>query len=154
MTDDPPADDAADDELLSRLRALAAERDPVPGHVLAAARAALTTRRLDEELAALVADSALAGAGQVRAGDAQLRVLTFETADVSLELQVEYRDERVTVRGLVTGASGEAVVEVAGERHAVAIDEGWFAVADLPRGATRVTVPGPRGPIITSWVQL
>jgi hypothetical protein len=148
MTDEPGGPlDAADERLLARLRDVAAEYDPVPADVLAAARAALTTRRLDEELAALVADSALADAG-VRAARPEVRLLTFEAADVSLELQVEYRDDRVSVRGLVTGAAGDAVVEVAGERHAVPIDEGWFAVTGLPRGATRVSVAGTT----TSWV--
>ena len=150
MTDEPDdRQDAADERLLARLRDTAAQYDPVPEHVLAAARAALGTRRLDEELAALVADSALADAG-VRAEAPAVRLLTFESAEVSLELQVEYRDDRVAVRGLVTGATGEAVVEVAGERHAVPIDDGWFAVTGLPRGATRVTVPGTT----TSWVHL
>jgi hypothetical protein len=142
-------DDPAIEELMARLRDAAAVADPVPGHVLAAARAALDTRRLDEELAALVADSALADAG-VRAADAEVRLLSFEAADVTLELQVEYRGDEVAVRGLVTGAAGDAVVEVAGVRHTVPVDEGWFAVTGLPRGATRVRV----GSIVTSWVQL
>jgi hypothetical protein len=141
--------DPALEELMARLRNAAAELDPVPAHVLAAARAALDTRRLDEELAALVADSALADAG-VRAADAEVRLLSFEAADVSLELQVEYRGDDVSVRGLVTGATGDAVIEVAGERHTAPVDEGWFAVTGLPRGATRVHI----GPIVTSWVQL
>lgn len=151
MTDYDPDNplDPAEEELMARLRNAAAELDPVPDHVLAAARAALSTRRLDEELAALVADSALADAG-VRAADAEVRLLSFETADVSLELQVEYRGGEVAVRGLVTGAAGDAVVEVAGERHTALVDEGWFAVTGLPRGATRVRV----GSIVTSWVQL
>ncbi len=141
--------DPAEEELMARLRAAAAELDPVPQHVLAAARAALATRRLDEELATLVADSALADAG-VRAADADVRLLSFEAGEVSLELQVEYRGDEVSVRGLVTGAAGDAVVEVAGERHPVPVDEGWFAVTGLPRGATRVVV----GTVVTSWVQL
>jgi len=144
----------SDDELLARLRNAANELDPVPEHVLAAARAAITTRRLDEELAELIADSALAGAVGVRAAGEEVRLLSFESADVSLELQVEYQGAEVAVRGLVTGATGEAVVEVAGTRHAAPIDDGWFAVTGLPRGATRVSVPGPAGPVVTSWVQV
>lgn len=144
----------SDEELLARLRNAANELDPVPEHVLAAAQAAITTRRLDEELAELLADSALVGSGGVRAADAEVRLLSFEAADVSLELQVEYRGEAVSVRGLVTGATGEAVVEVAGTRHAVPIDDGWFAVTGLPRGATRVSVAGLGGPVVTSWVRL
>jgi|tagenome__1003787_1003787.scaffolds.fasta_scaffold20576607_2 hypothetical protein len=139
----------SDDEMLARLRNAANELDPVPEHVLAAARAAITTRRLDEELAELIADSALVDSA-VRAAGGEVRLLSFEAADVSLELQVEYRGDEVSVRGLVTGTTGEAVVEVAGTRHTVPIDDGWFAVTGLPRGATRVSVPG----VVTSWVRL
>lgn len=154
MNDEPGVPpDPADEQLMARLRNAAAAHDPVPDHVLAAARAALDTRRLDEELAALVADSALADVG-VRAVESEVRLLTFEAADVSVELQVEHAADRVSVRGLVTGATGDVVIEVAGERHPVPIDEGWFAVTGLPRGATRVSVPGPGGPVVTSWVQL
>jgi len=143
-----------DDELMARLSAAAAEFDPTPDQVLAAGRAALLTRRLDEELVALVADSELAGAGQVRATGADVRLLAFETADVSLELQVEFAGARAVIRGLVTGASGEAVIEVAGERHVAPIEEGWFTATDLPAGATRVRVTTARGPVVTSWVHL
>ncbi|WP_158847755.1 hypothetical protein [Saccharothrix deserti] len=145
-----------DDDILERLRHAAAAVDPVPDLVTRSAQAALSTRRVDEELAELVADSELLAAGRVRAPDDDVRLLSFETAGVSVELQVEYAGGLVSMRGLVSGASGEAVVEVAGERHAVPIDEeGWFVATGLPRGATRVRVTAVDGTaVVTRWTSL
>lgn len=144
-----------DDELLAELRAAAAQADPVPDLVLRQARAALTTRDLDAELAELSFDSASATA-TVRAADDDVRLLSFASARVSVELQVEYEDGAVALRGLVTGATGEVVIEVAGARHVRPIDpEGWFTVAGLPRGATRVKVTAADGTTVTTgWTSL
>ena len=147
-----------DDDLLDMLRETAARLDPPPAPVLAAARAALSTRRLNEELAELVADSDVAAAGVVRAGSGEPRLLSFETATVSVELQVEHARAGVTVHGLVTGASGEAVVEAAdGEHRAPIGPDGWFTVDGLPAGALRVRLRDDGGSsdgttVTTGWV--
>lgn len=72
---------------IAHLRRLANEADPVPEAVYAAAKAAYTTRDLDGELAALVADSAAAEAtlafDAVRTGPRQPvepRLLSFRGA--------------------------------------------------------------------------
>ncbi|MEV4056036.1 hypothetical protein AB0J55_32920 [Amycolatopsis sp. NPDC049688] len=145
-----------DDELMDVLRAAAGRADPVPDLVLRQARAALTTRDLDAELAELAFDSDLAEAGAVRADGEDVRLLSFASARVSVELQVEYGAGRVALRGLITGATGDAVVEVAGERHVRPIgEEGWFTAADLPRGATRVSVTAADGTTVTTgWASL
>ncbi|WP_410644059.1 hypothetical protein [Amycolatopsis sp. lyj-346] len=146
----------ADDELMDVLRAAADRADPVPDLVLRQARAALTTRDLDAELAELAFDSDLAEAGTVRADGDDVRLLSFEAARVSVELQVEYANGRVSLRGLITGATGDAVIEVAGERHTRPIGaEGWFTAAGLPRGATRVKVTAADGTTVTTgWASL
>jgi hypothetical protein len=143
-----------DDELMAALRRIAAEVDPVPEPVTESARAALATRRLDEELAALLTDSALQ-ADLVR-GDEDVRLLSFESGRISVELQVEPAGGRVSVKGLATGAAGEVVVESAGTRRSTTIDpEGWFSLADLPRGTTRMHLRATDGtPVATSWVLL
>jgi hypothetical protein len=145
-----------DDDIIERLRRAATAIDPVPDLVTRSAQAALSTRRVDEELAELVADSELLAPGRVRAPDDDTRLLSFEAAGVSVELQVEYAGGLVSLRGLVSGASGDAVVEVAGERHAVPIDEeGWFVVTGLPRGATRVRVTAVDGTaVVTRWTSV
>jgi hypothetical protein len=149
-------DDERDDQLLARLREAAARVDPVPDLVLRHARAALATRDLDAELAELSFDSELTAAGTVRADGDEVRLLSFETLQVSVELQVQYAAGRVGLRGLVDGATGEVVIEVAGERHTRPIDaEGWFTAADLPRGATRVLVTADDGTTVTTgWASL
>ncbi|WIV58126.1 hypothetical protein [Amycolatopsis nalaikhensis] len=145
-----------DEELLDQLRAAAAQADPVPDLVLRQARAALSTRELDAELAELAFDTDLAEAGAVRAAGDEVRLLSFESPRVSVELQVEYTDGRVVLRGLVTGATGDAVIEVSGEHHTRPIDDdGWFTATGLPRGATRVRLTTPDGTVVTTgWAGL
>lgn len=142
-----------DDEVMAGLRRAAGAREPVPELVVEAGRAALSTRRLDEELATLLTDSAAAAPELVRAGESEVRLLLFESAQLSAELQVEHLAGGMSVRGLVTGATGEAIVETASERRAVPIGaDGWFVATDLPRGAVRVRLVADDGTaVVTSW---
>jgi hypothetical protein len=144
---------AEDDELMAELARIAVLADPPPDLVGAAGRAALTTRRLDEELARLVEDSALGAVALVRGGDT-VRLLTFEHGDVSLELQVEQVGGRVTVRGLILGATGPVTVDTpTGERTARIGPEGWFSIDDLPTGPLCVRLRAADGTgIRTGWI--
>ena len=159
MTDPP-----ADDELMQRLRRIADEVDGPPELVAESARAAFSTRRLDEELAELLHDSDLATPQVVRGsggsggptGSAGPRTLSFETGAVSLELQIEQADGVVTVSGVVSGSSGDVSVETttAASRTARIDDNGWFRIADLPTGALRVHVTTTDGGgVTTRWIQ-
>ncbi|MGX7672513.1 hypothetical protein [Plantactinospora sp. DSM 117369] len=164
-----------DDELLAELTRVAAAADPPPELVVASARHALSTRRLDDQLAALLADSALDTAVQVVRGDDQPRLLSFAHADTTIDLQIQRTAGRLAVRGLVASTASEAVVDAseavvdaseavvdASEAvvdasdgpHAAPLDEaGWFTVADLPDGPLRVRLPGrPAGGISTGWI--
>jgi hypothetical protein len=147
MTDD-------DEELLARLRSAAADIDPPPALVFENARAALSVRRMDAELAALVMDSELAEPGVTRAAGDEPRLLLFEASSVSLELEVEPVRDRISLRGLVSGADGEAVVQFGGQRQSAPIDaDGWFTVTGLPGGAIRVELRGQDGAmVVTGWV--
>jgi hypothetical protein len=83
-------------------------------------------------------------------------VLSFETAAVSLELQIEEAAGRITLSGVVSGSSGEATIETtAAEPRTSQIDEsGWFRVEDLPTGALRVHVTAADGrAVTTSWIR-
>jgi len=144
-----------DDELMQRLRRIAREVDAPPELVGETARAALSMRRLDEELADLLHDSDLVTSQVVR-GAGGLRSLSFETATVDLNLQVEHAGGRITLSGVVFGASGEATIETTTASHTARIDDrGWFRVTDLPSGATlRVHVTADDGPAVTtSWIR-
>jgi hypothetical protein len=132
-----------DDDFLDVLRAAADEFDPVPAGVLRDASAALALRTLDAELAELVEEEAL-----VR-GDGPL-TLAFESARVTVSLEIS--DD--VVRGLVTGAEGEAVVETPRSRRAVPITDGWFIATEVPPGLVRVQVTTSDGtPVVTQWVR-
>ncbi|MCP2244497.1 hypothetical protein [Lentzea aerocolonigenes] len=132
-----------DDEFLDVLRAAADEFDPVPAGVLRDASAALALRSLDAELAELVEAEAL-----VR-GDEPV-TLAFESAHVTLNLEISDG----VVRGFVTGAEGEAVVETPRSRRAVPISDGWFTAAEVPSGLVRVRVTSLDGtPVVTEWAR-
>ncbi|MGI5131992.1 hypothetical protein ACQEVB_34670 [Pseudonocardia sp. CA-107938] len=141
-----------DDAFLERLRGIAAAVDPPPELVTAMARTAFTTRRLDEELAELVLDSAEA-LTSVRSGTADVRVLSFEAGDVTVEVQVQEGPRGRELRGLVDGTQVETVtVEFgAAEQLVVAVDEdGWFTAAPVVAGPVRLRL----GAVVTTWVVL
>jgi hypothetical protein len=144
-----------DDELMGVLRQTADELDPPPDLVVTSARAALSTRLLDDELAALLMDSAV-DAELVRSDDTDVRLLSFGTSAVSVELHLEPVADRLSLRGLVSGASGTILIEQPGVAHTLLIDpEGWFTTPNLHRGATRLRLNAPDGhPITTTWVVL
>ena len=144
-----------DDELMESLRRIAGLADPVPAPVAESARTALSTRRPDEELAALLTDSAHVPELVRGAGD-EVRLLYFESGPVSVELQVESAGSRISVEGLVAGAGGEIIVESAATRRSTVTDsEGWFSFPDLPHGVMRIHLRASDGrPVTTSWVRL
>ncbi|MFL6162359.1 MAG: hypothetical protein ACJ74U_09025 [Jatrophihabitantaceae bacterium] len=80
-----PVDD--DVRLLTRLAAVAREVDPPPEQLYALGRATFELYRIDDELAELVADSRL-DSHAVRAGASDIRLLSFESAGATLELQI------------------------------------------------------------------
>jgi hypothetical protein len=132
-----------DDDFLDVLRAVADEFDPVPAGVLRDGSAALALRSLDAELAELVESEAL-----VR-GDGPLS-LAFESDRVTVSLEII--DD--VVRGFVTGAEGEAVVETPRSRRAVPITDGWFMVTEVPPGLVRIRVTALDGTaVVTQWAR-
>lgn len=157
-------DDLHDDALVERMRAVVAEADPVPEAVRQAARAALATRDLDAELIQLVLDSAVDEAPalvrSVTVDTDAPRQLTFESGRVSLELQVTQVRGVRSLRGLVSGAAGDVVVETSGIRRSARslarLDpNGWFTLDDVPSGALRLHLLALDGTAVaTSWVTL
>lgn len=144
------------DLLMTRLRTIAGEVDSPPELLDVAARVALSTRRLDGDLAELLMDSALGAPELVRDESNSIRLLSLETATVSVELQLEEAAGRLTLRGLVSGASGEVIVETTTGQYRTEIDaQGWFTVIGLQPGAVRVRLEADDGtPVTTSWVSV
>jgi hypothetical protein len=167
MNDEPAARSHDDDELIEVLRRLAAEADPVPEDVGAAARAAIRTRDLDHELAMLVADSADEGSeldGEhafepVRAGGGEnRRLLTFAGGDIQIDLEVSDHGDRLDLIGQFVGASTEdcALEYAGGARRALELDSlGRFLATGVERGPVRARFRTAAGvPMTTAWVRL
>jgi hypothetical protein len=150
-------DDRAIDLLEIRLRRLAQTADPVPELLLQSARAALTLRTLDAELAELVHDSAVdPELILVRGPGHDVRMLSFEYGTVAVDLQVSETSSGRELLGLVSGASGDVEVEQAGGRTTVPLDEaGRFVLSGLASGPVRLHLHAEDGTAITtSWVNL
>ncbi len=148
-----------DEALLERLRAVCEEVDPVPDLVVEAARAALTLRRLDAELAELVLDSAdePAGAIAVRAaGLADIRMLSFAAGPLSVELQVTERDGGRHLVAHVTGVElAAAVLETAAGRRDLDTDDGVLIAEHVPAGRVRFYLTTVHGAAyVTSWIHI
>ena len=143
-----------DEELMSDLRRICAQLDPVPEIVVDNARAALSTRRFDEELAELLLDSA-AESSQVRGDQEQVRLLSFHLAGLSLEVRVEYLADHASVHGFVEGMTGEVDVDLGSEHRVLPIDaDGGFST-EVPRGAARFRLSAHDGVVVTTgWVLL
>ena len=141
-----------DDELIERLRGLADQVEAPPAWTAEAAVAALATRRLDGELAALVLDSATDETALARGDDDEVRMVSFEAPAVSVELQIHHS----SVRGLVTGASGEVTIEGGAAALSVPIGaDGWFTVDRVPPGRLRLRLRADGGmSVTTSWITI
>jgi hypothetical protein len=155
-----------EDALVTELRRLAAEADPVPENVVAAAHAAIGTRDLDRELAELVADSAAVedpatAFEPVRngaTGSQYRRLLSFAHDDVQVDLEVSDHGDRIDLIGQFTGASTQdcALEYADGANRALDVDGlGRFLVSGVRRGALRArfsTIAG--APMTTAWVTI
>lgn len=153
----PEPTEEQQDALLARLAALLDVVDPVPVEIDAGARSLFGLRRLDEELAELVRDSA-DERGRMLAvrGEGDVRLISFETGPVTVELQVT---ERGTDRDLVAQVTGTAVaraeVETSTGRRTVHVEEGLFTTDRVPAGLLRLRLLTDDGhDLITSWVKI
>jgi hypothetical protein len=146
-----------DDQLLAALGEAAAARRSVPPDFLAAAQAAFTWRDIDAELASLTYDSAAdqerAPAG-TRALPARLRALTFESATLSIELEL---GQESVLGQLVPAQSGLVEVQsVTGGTVSATVDEvGYFVVSPVPSGWFRLRCHTDGGTdVVTGWAIL
>jgi hypothetical protein len=148
------------DPLLDELRRIARAVDPVPDEVSAYARAALGWRRVDAELAELLADSRLEALSSTRSASETARSLTFRSNDLQVDVDLQDDDGAVVLLGqLAPPLLGEIEVQrddgssVATTRS----DElGRFRV-ELPAGGRiRLIVrrEPPAAVIETSWIDV
>jgi hypothetical protein len=144
-------DDAALQELLS---VALQDADPVPEHVLAAARGAWTWRTIDQELAALVFDSATELSGVRDRGEA--RQLTFQAPGLEIEVMIADPATRRLVGQLVPARPATVELESIGGKLGQEVDRfGRFAFDAVPAGPVRIGVVAADGSsIATDWVVL
>ena len=150
-----------DDRLLEELRRIATDVDAVPGDITAFAKAALGWRRIDAELAELLADSALERESlALTRSAARARLLTFRASSLEIDLEI-----RVTASGVLLLAQLDpptnAEVEVQRDDGSVAAtthaDElGRFRI-ELPLpGRIRLRIRQPHAAaarvVETSWL--
>lgn len=157
MTAPDDAMDADDLALLTRLRDLFDTVDPAPAAAVTAARALFGLRRLDEELAELVRDSA-EEQGRLLAvrGQGDVRLISFETGPVAVELQVTERGEVRDVVAQVAGTSlTGAEVETPAGRRSSPVQDGLFTLDGVPAGLLRLRLLTSTGAeLVTSWVKV
>lgn len=154
----PPDDDA----LVAELRHVVGQIDPVPEAVRIAARAAIEWRTLDAELAALVHDSATEQAAlAVRGVGGGPRALTFEVADLTIEVEAGVADEsgRLSLVGqLVPPQAADVAIRHGDELIAVRADErGRFAARGVAPGRLSLrcrldAAPGAGRLVETAWL--
>ncbi len=153
--------ESTDDQLMAQLRRLANEVDAVPDEVTAYGKAALGWRRIDTELAELLADSRLepVSAG-TRSSEAGPRFLTFQADGLEIALEISgraadrpARTARAPAAVTVDVQRDDDTLEGTGESDAL----GRFRI-ELPRGGKPQTGPTTRAArpaqIETSWLDI
>lgn len=158
----PPDDggDERDQRLLDELQLVLAQVDPVPGHVTAAAEAALGWRTLEDDLAELLYDSSeqdvLAG---VRSGD-QPRMLSFRGRSLGVDVEISGSGPHRVMTGqlLPAGPAQILVRHGAGVVEIEADAQGRFVAAGVPAGTVSLRcrpngLEQPR-PLATPWLPI
>lgn len=159
MTNSSGRSPEGDEQLLQDISRVLPVADPMPDHVAAAARAALTMRTIDAELAELLSDSAAEPTLAAARSHRPVRLLSFATVggEVEVEMQVETVGDRRNIVGQLLGAaSGSLTLDSAAGSTEVSLDEaGLFTVREIVDGLIRLRCTSTQGrPVATSWVLL
>jgi hypothetical protein len=149
-----------DEELLQELRAAARRFDPPPDAVLEAARASLTWRTIDAELAALEFDSVVDLATTAVRSSEGPRLLTFAAPGLSIEVEVSpIGPRRQLVGQLVPAQPARIDVRHAGGVTTVRADQlGRFGADAISAGPVSLRChlgDSPSSlPVVTEWIPL
>jgi hypothetical protein len=151
---------ADDDSLEQELSELLGRADPMPATVLEAGRAAFGWRRLDAELAELLADSALGSEelSLARGTEVPVRSVSFGTGHRAIDLDVDVRGDGRILRGQLTPPV-PATIEVQRQdgttlASVVADSFGRFLLELPSPGTIRLRLSGDPelGTIETAWI--
>jgi hypothetical protein len=155
--DDDHNDHADDDALLALLGEALRAAEPVPPHVLAAARGAVAWRTIDEELADLVFDSATELTGVRDHDGTASRQLTFRAQGIEVEVMLVDPAERRLVGQLVPPQETEVRIDSPTDSVEQRSDAfGRFTFDSVATGPVRIGVAGADGQpdVVTDWVLL
>ncbi|PSL03712.1 hypothetical protein CLV30_107193 [Haloactinopolyspora alba] len=147
--------DAAE-PLEDRLRTVLEVTEAPPPHLVEAAKALLSWRDPDAQLAELVADSTAEPAAAVRAAEPP-QLLTFASGDTTVVLEIGHERRSRRLIGQII-APAAATVEVRHPGGVVTVDadgDGRFRAAPVSPGPLSVSCrfdDPQRAPIVTSWV--
>jgi hypothetical protein len=152
--------DRADEPLVEELRRAANRFDPPPPPVLEAARASLSWRTIDAELAELTFDSIIdQPATQLRGGEGP-RLMTFAAPGLDIEVEVSRVGPRRQLVGqVVPTQTAHIEVHHGGGIETVEADRlGRFSAEAISAGPVRLrchldTTPTTRR-IVTQWISL
>jgi hypothetical protein len=151
-------DSRSDEQLLADLRRIASIVDPVPSELVEFARESLTWRRVDAELATLLADSSVEEerVALIRSSGG-VRVMTFEAEGMTIELDLLDEAGRRRLVGQLMPPC-DAAVEIQGTRFRSLVRadvRGRFRAENVPAGHIRLRLTGyseTGPPLETSWI--
>lgn len=142
-----------DDELLGIVDRHFSADDPLPRRLATAARAAIETRRLDAQLAALLSDSLDdANLAAVRS-DSTPRMLGFQTGECTVDVEVspETDGHRLLIQVLPAGSYSLVLDRAAGTAELATDEHGMASLSGLSAGPLRILIQQPTGDIRTEW---
>lgn len=142
-----------DDQLQELLAEALAAADPVPDHVVHAAKEAYTWRTIDAELAELVFDSANQELAGVRSSETA-RQVTFRAPGVEIEMMVMAEGTRRLVGQLVPPQQAVVELHYGDSVRETATDPlGRFSFVDVPTGPVQVAViTSDDSRVLTEWM--
>lgn len=152
-----------DELVISQLRALVSEVDPVPPLVSAAAKAALGWRRLDADLAELLSDSTDARElALARGPGAPVRSVSFRSERLTIDIDFHVDGDRRTLLGQLSPPAAVTIeVQRADDAQvtvAASDSLGRFRALVVAGRPIRLRVlggeRGAAGVIETSWVSI
>jgi hypothetical protein len=151
------------EQLVGELRDLFSKDDPVPPLVTQAAKAALGWRRLDAELAELLADSALDAELQAaaRGSRATLRSMSFSAGRLTIDVEIHGEGaDRVALGQLSPPERATIELQSADQAESTTVESdtlGRFRTKLPASGSIRLRVasdPAGANWVETSWIPL
>ena len=146
---DPNLDD--DDVLVEHLRDALRAGDPIPEDAVVAALGVFGLHRVDEELAALAADSLVDAGVLVRRDQSSPRMLSFVTEGLTIEIELSV--ELGVLLGVLAPPTSSIieVQTVSGSIETRSDDLGRFRV-ELADGPLRLHVTLGDRSVVTPWI--